>query len=298
MPVVAQVTGAVALTALIMGPWWSRVTTVPAAAPLYVVPPPAAVAPNSPSSPASPASPASPESPDSLDSRPAHLNLDVRHTFANVDVTVTVDDKKVLDTSLEGSGKKFKMFGRREERSFTRTLDLQPGVRLVRVNVKSADDHFNQTRVERFELGSAAVASLRITADKSGGLVAVADRPSKPAPSQAPAPLAAQPVAAAAIPLPSAAPAAPPNASMTTQQADALAELLSSLRSMLIAIAGFVASAATGFVVQEYLRSKKGALFAGAGAEGEIEIADEEAPAPSKVRRRRRSGSHSPAALE
>jgi hypothetical protein len=230
------------------------------------------------------------------------LNLDVRHTFANVGLTVTVDGKRMLDARLDGSGKKFKMFGRRTERSYTRTLDLQPGVRLVRVNLKSVDDKFDQTRVERFDLAAASVASLRITADKAAGLVAIADVPPAPAknapvqaqtPPPAPPP-AAPPVTAAAIPLPTQQAAAAAPSQSITQQADALAELLNSLRSMLIAIAGFVASAATGFVVQEYLRSKKSAIFATAGAGGsadfdEEDAGEDEAASRKHSRRRRRS---------
>jgi hypothetical protein len=45
------------------------------------------------------------------------------------------------------------------------------------------------------------------------------------------------------------------------QQASALAELYKALRSMLIAIAGFVASTATAFVVQEFLKSRRGLTF-------------------------------------
>ena len=288
MPLVAQVTGAVALTALVMGPWWSRVDapTTPLeraaapAAPTTTAPVPAAPAAAAPA-PAPAPVPAKPE-------RPAHLNLDVRHSFANVNLIVTVDGKQALQTTLEGSGKKFKMFGPRDERGFTRTLDLQPGVRLVRVRIQSAEDRFDQTRVERFELASASVASLTITADKSAGIVAVADRPplpEKPAPLQAHAPVSAPQTVAAAIPLPGPV-SAVPAAQSITQQADALAELLNSLRSMLIAIAGFVASAATGFVVQEYLRSKKGTIFLDEGGQ------DADA---SRRRRRRRSGVTTPA---
>jgi hypothetical protein len=61
-------------------------------------------------------------------------------------------------------------------------------------------------------------------------------------------PATAAPVAAAAL--------------QVTQQADALASLVKSIRSMLIAIAGFVASAATGFIVQEFLRARKNLVFA------------------------------------
>jgi hypothetical protein len=55
------------------------------------------------------------------------------------------------------------------------------------------------------------------------------------------------------------------------------------VRSVLIAIAGFVASAATGFVVQEYLRARRGLLFAG-GEPGP------EQSYPNERRRRRRPG--------
>ena len=261
MPVVAQITGAVALTALIMGPWWSRVpaeapkTTAPAvaAAPLPVAVPevPAAVAPAKPAAPA----------------RPAHLNLDVRHSFSSVDLSVTVDGKRVLASTLEGSGKKFGIVGRRAERGFTRSLDLAPGVRVVQVRMQSATDKFDQTRTERFELASAAVATLRVTAGRSG-LEVLAEHPSAPAPKSAaePAAPAPQPVttaAAATTVLPTA------TASPAAQRADALAELLQSLRSMLIAIAGFVASAATGFVVQEYLRGRRGMFGSGVRSRGE-----------------------------
>jgi hypothetical protein len=254
MPLVAQVTGAVALTALIMGPWWSRVPTEPpVAATLPASTPPAEIAavPLKPAvTPAAPAVPAP--------SRPAHLNLDVRHSFASVDLSVTIDGQRVLDSKLEGSGKKFKMFGKRDVRSFTRSLDLAPGVRVVNVRLKSAEDRFDQTRTERFELGSASVASMRITAAKDG-LDVIAQHPA-PQPSQpaaAPEPVASPtPVTAATtVPVPAALPSA------SAQRADAIAELLNSLRSMLIAIAGFVASAATGFVVQEYMRSRKEVIF-------------------------------------
>jgi hypothetical protein len=253
MPLVAQVTGAVALTALIMGPWWSRVSA-PAPDPTRAAsatnaPVRAAAAPDAATATAA-ASPATVE-------RPAHLNLDVRHSFASVDLLVTVDGKLALETKLEGSGKKFKMFGKRAARSFTRTLDLQPGVRVVRVRVQSPEDRFDQTRAERFDVASASVAALRIGADKATGLVVRADRPAEATPHAPPARSDAPPPAAAS--LPAAAAGTPPS---ITQQANALAALLNSLRSMLIAIAGFVASAATGFVVQEFLRAKKRVMFA------------------------------------
>ena len=56
--------------------------------------------------------------------RPAHLNLDVRHAFRTVDLSLTVDGKRTFHTTLTGSGKRFGVFGKRAERGFTKTLDL------------------------------------------------------------------------------------------------------------------------------------------------------------------------------
>jgi hypothetical protein len=238
MPLLAQISGAVALTALIVGPWWARVPEQAPAAAQTVQAVPASPTPAAQS---------------------AHLNLDVRHGFQIVQLTIAVDGKPVLDTALEGSGKRFKVFGKRSERSYTKTLELSPGVRLVRVRVRSAADKFDQARVERFDLSAASVAGLRVAADKSG-LTLVADRPaSTPAPnvtavsssrpdsSQTPRP-------ASAVPL-----------SQSRAATATVIEFLQSLRSMLIGIAGFVASTATAFVVQEWLRSRKSMLFVDEG---------------------------------
>ena len=203
--------------------------------------------------------------------RPAHLNLDVRHSFKVVDFSVSVDGKSVVDTQLEGSGKRFKVFGKRSERGYTKTLDLAPGVRLVKVRVRSIEDKFDQTRIERFDLGSASVAALRVAADRSG-LSLVAERPTSPPPAITAA-SAAAPVAPVAVPAPAPAPAPQPAVAVpAAQQAAVVAEqarpatatvveFLQSLRSMLIGIAGFVASTATAFVVQEWLRSRKRLMF-------------------------------------
>jgi hypothetical protein len=248
MPLVAQVSGAVALTALLMGPWWSRVTTpAPASNPPATSPAPSVNV----AATTAPVAPLMPE-------RPAHLNLDLRHSFETVALLVTVDGERVLETRLEGSGKKFKMFGKRAARGFTRTLDLRPGVRIVRVRVRSTAERFDQTRVERFELGSAQVASWRITADETG-LTAAADKPTAPpatiTPTPAIAPVQAPAVTAAVTSVPGA--AAAPASAATQQQADALADLLNMLRSMLIGIAGFVATTSAGFVLEQYLSAKK-----------------------------------------
>ena len=225
LPLLAQLAGVAALMAAVAMPKLSD-PPPPAAAPQSVVEAPNGGAPV-------------PQEP----LRPAHLNLDVRHTFKNVSVTVTIDDSPSVETKLSGSGKRFGMFGKREERAFTKTFDLEPGVRVVRVRVRSAEDKFDQTRVERFELGSASVASLRLVVEKSG-LAVFADRPPvvQAAPVARPAPKSPPPsVAAAAVP--------PPRGVMV--------ELYQTLRSLLIAMAGFVATTAAGFVVQEFLISRK-----------------------------------------
>jgi hypothetical protein len=242
LPLIAQISGAALLLAAVAMPNWSSVTTPQDAAEESA--PPAEAAPGTASTPPPAVVPA----------RPAHLNLDVRHNFRSVDFSVTVDGARALDTKIEGTGKKFGMFGRRGEKGFTATLDLEPGARVVRVRVRSTADKFDQTRVERFDLGSASVASMRIVAEKAG-LSVFADRPSAPAPQ----------VAAAPATPPAAPPMVPVGATqaMQQQQLSAVAELYQALRQSLIAIAGFVASAATGYLVQEFLRNKKGLLGLG-----------------------------------
>lgn len=258
LPLIAQIAGAAALMAAIAMPRWAD---VPRASEAPVLPPrPADLTPPPPQP------------------RPAHLNLDVRHGFGSIDLSVTVDGERVLDTTLAGSAKRFGVFGKRAEKSFTKTLEVSPGVRIVRVRVRSAADKFDQTRVERFDLESASVAAIRIAANKSG-LSVVASRPPgrSPPPAAAPFPAAAPSPAAAS-------PAAVAPAAQAAQQASVLAALYQSLRSVLIAIAGFVASTATAFLVQEFMRSRRGLIFAPNAAPSAV-AADR-----GERRRRRRPG--------
>jgi hypothetical protein len=286
---IAQIAGAMALVAAVAMPRW----TAAPARPVSPSPPGPAVVPTS--APAVPAAAvpaaAAPAAPAPAPVRPAHLNLDVRHSLRSVDLSVTVDGRSVLETKLAGSAKRFGVVGKRAERGFTRTLDVDPGVRIVRVRVRSAEDKFDQTRVERFDLDSASVAAMQIAADKSG-LSVVADRPPAPkVPAAVPAPV----VSASLVPLPQQ--IQPPvrpeqttaaqqaaQAAQSAREANALAELYQSLRSVLIAMAGFIASAATGFLVQEFLRSRKSLIFTQDGGEAPARLSHAER------RRRRRAG--------
>jgi hypothetical protein len=235
LPLLAQICGVAALLAAVAMP--TVVEPAETAPPVHVVP--ADVASEAPEPPSAPAEPA----------RPAHLNLDVRHAFKSVNLTVTIDDKRELDTKIDGSGKKFGVLGRREERAYTRTFDLEPGVRVVRVRVHSPSEKFDQTRIERFELGSASVASLRVVVEKSG-LAVFADRPAivQAAPVRAPRPRTAE-----VMPMPAmAAGQAPP-----AQPRGVLVELYLTLRSVLIAVAGFIATTSAAYVIEIFLNSRK-----------------------------------------
>ena len=244
LPLVAQLAGAGALFTAIAMPSWTDVASP--STPIAVTTPSIAAAPAPLVGPVAPVTPAiaTPE-------RPAHLNLDVRHNFRNVELTVSVDDKQVIDARLEGAGRKFGVFGSRGERSFTRSLELEPGVRVVRLHVRSAAAKFDHTRVERFELGSAAVAAMRITVDKNG-LDVMTDRPPVPVAVNVPPPPPALMMAAAP---PAQAPAPPPN------RGGVIADLYQTLRQLLIALAGFVASVASGFLLEEYLKSRNLSSF-------------------------------------
>ena len=256
LPLIAQITGALALFAAVMMPQPSEVAPVPA-------PSTAPVESTTPAPVETPAALATPVIPDdprkSVEApRPAHLNLDLRHSFRSVELTVTVDDKRVLNTVLEGSGKKFGVFGRRSERSYTRSLDLQPGARVVRLRLKSDQDKFEHTRVERFDLYPASVATMRIEIERSG-LSVIADRPVPPPPAvatasdvAAPGPSSVQPKAVVTSQGEQAAQAA-----QAAHEASAVAALYQSLRSVLITLAGLIGSTATAFVVQEFLKQRK-----------------------------------------
>src|SRR5687767_3982241 len=112
LPLIAQIAGGAALLAALAMPRLSEVP--PPWAPLSSSAQPADVNP-------SPPPPAADSTPSP---RPAHLNLDVRHAFRTVDLSLTVDGKRALDTKLTGGGKRFGVFGKRAERGFTKTLDL------------------------------------------------------------------------------------------------------------------------------------------------------------------------------
>jgi hypothetical protein len=280
LPFIAQITGSVALTALVVGPWWSAIPAPAADAPPAVAVPQLPA--SQPTAPAPLTASAPQPAPAPAPARPAHLNLDVRHTFGSAELSVTVDGKPALTTRLDGSGKRFKVFGKRAERGFTSTLDLTPGLHVVRVRVRSVADKFDQTRTERFELGSASVAALRIAADKTGLSLAASHPPpvrTAPATVNAPVPAALP----AAVPAQAPAPVSAPVAARTTRTtaASAAADLLYRLRSMLIAIAGVVASAATGALVQETLKRRRGLALA------DGPIAD---PIDGGRRRRRQAG--------
>ena len=243
-----------------MGPWWARVPDqVPPSPAVTVTPTPEVITEAQPAAPASKA----PVSTAPGAATPAHVNLEVRHSFKSVDLFVSVDGSSVVDTKLAGSGKRFKVFGKRSERGYTKTLELMPGVRLVKVRVRSIPDKFDQTRVERFDMASASVAGLRVAADKSG-LVLAAERPPSPAPLNAALPAPAGGLAAPSAPAPAPA-AVAQQAPITAAQAQptraTVFEFLQSLRSMLIGIAGFVASTATAFIVQEWLRNRRSLIF-------------------------------------
>ena len=244
LPLIAQIAGASALVAAIAMPRWSTLAEAPPVDPPAPIAMPVVAA-------AAPARVVA----DAPPARPAHLNLDVRHAFKSVDLSVSVDGKRVLNTKLEGSGKRFKVFGKRAERGFTKSLELSPGVRVVRVRMKSDADKFDQTRVERFDLDSSAVAAMRIAADRSGLSVDL----DRPLPAERPVvqavPQMTQAVQAAAAV--QAVQIAQAGQVAQAQQASALAELYQALRSILIAVAGVVASAATGVFVQEFLKSRK-----------------------------------------
>ena len=155
-----------------------------------------------------------------LSSGPAHLNLLVRHRLQSAELWVVMDGKLSFADALLGSrAKRFGIFGKRAETTFSKSLAISPGEHVIQVRLRSAADGFDQTRLERFELPREKVATLLVSAEQDGMSLAFHGLPS-------------------------------------AQAGENGSDVLQSLRSILLTVVGFIASAGIGFIVQEFLRSK------------------------------------------
>lgn len=151
---------------------------------------------------------------------PATLNLICRHALRSADISVSIDGKTIYADHISASPKKFyEILGKRSE-TFSKSLTVPSGNRVVEVHLSSPTDGFDQTRQCDLNLPPGKEATLLVEAQQSGMSLV--------------------------------------NKGSATASARNLESGYSDLlRSVLVTLLGSGVSAAIGFFVQEFLRSRK-----------------------------------------
>ncbi len=154
-------------------------------------------------------------------SRSAKLRVTGHHGFRNLGVTVSVDRKPAFTDQVAGTAKKRLGLLSKVEGSFSKTLSLEPGDHVVQVRLVSAGDHFDQTRQCVVTVTPGQESTLLVSASRNGmSLQFQGGRPELPAPSP-------------------------------------VTEYAGYFQSILLTMGGSALSAAIGFMVQDFLKSRK-----------------------------------------
>jgi hypothetical protein len=150
----------------------------------------------------------------------ATLNLICRHALRSADISVSIDGKTIYSDHISASPKKFyEILGKRSE-TFSKSLTVPSGNRLVVVHLTSATDGFDQTTQCELSVPPGKEATLLVEAQQSG--MSLVNKGSATASAR----------------------------NLESGYSD-------SLRSVLVTLLGSGVSAVIGFFVQEFLRSKK-----------------------------------------
>jgi hypothetical protein len=151
----------------------------------------------------------------------ATLNLVFRHSLQGADVSVTVDGKvSYTDQISEPAKKRFGIFGKRVERTFSKSLVVASGEHVVQIHLTSAADRFDQTKVCDLNLVRGKEATLVVSAQQNTMVLM-------------------------------------PKGGTSTQTENAGSAYGDSVKSILVTVIGSAVSAGIGFFVQELLRSRK-----------------------------------------
>jgi hypothetical protein len=150
----------------------------------------------------------------------ATLNLICRHALRSADISVSIDGKMIYADHISASPKKFyEILGKRSE-TFSKSLTVPSGNRVVEVHLSSATDGFDQTRQCELSVPPGKEATLLVETQQGG--MSLVNKGSATVPAR----------------------------NLESGYSD-------SLRSVLVTLLGSGVSAAIGFFVQEFLRSKK-----------------------------------------
>ena len=151
----------------------------------------------------------------------AVLNLVCRHNLRAADLAVYIDGKLSYTEQLSGSAKKrFGIVGPRVAKTFSKSLVVPSGERVVNVHLKSAADGFDQEQSCSLNLPPGKAGTLVIAMQQNGMSLTFQGSPVAPAES-------------------------------------AGSGYRDSVRWILLTVGGSAVSAGIGFMVQEFLRSRK-----------------------------------------
>jgi hypothetical protein len=153
------------------------------------------------------------------------LNLICRHNLQSAELAVTVDGELVYSDQVSGTVKKrFGFLDKKVEGTLSKSLSIPLGRHTVRVSLKSLPDRFDQSKQIAVNLISGREATVTITAQRGDLSLAYEGAP------------------------------------VVSDKAGTPAGS-SAIWSILMTAVGAVASAAIGFIVQEFLRSRKAAYL-------------------------------------
>ena len=154
-----------------------------------------------------------------LSGGPATLNLVCHHDLRSADIQVFMDGKSIYADHIAYGPKRFFGVIGKKASIFSKSLTVPAGDHIVRVHLISAEDRFDQAAEQQLNLPRASENTLLIDAER-GGMSIV-------------------------------------NKSLIVPESDPGSSYSGLFRSMLVMAFGSAVSAAIGFVVQEFLRSKK-----------------------------------------
>ncbi len=151
----------------------------------------------------------------------AKLKVVGRHGFRSATVYVSIDGNAAWSNQVSGATKRRLGVLPKFEGSFSKTLGLGAGNHIVQVRLVSPADHFDQTQECAVSLIGGQEATLAVSGGKSGISLAFQGGPPNPL---------------------------PPSADFS---------YVAYVRSILLTVGGSAMSAAIGFIVQDFLKSKK-----------------------------------------
>jgi hypothetical protein len=159
----------------------------------------------------------------------ATLTIAGHHGFKRAEISIWVDGELKTTSEISGSIKKKLGVFQKTEGTFSKSVRVAPGDHTVKVRFRSLTDTYDVGRQVQVSVQSGTESTVYVNADRS--IFSLSFAGPSPKPRSDPEPTSGY---------------------------------AKTLQSILMAVGGSVVSAAVGFVVQDFLRSRKTAMQAGA----------------------------------